>query len=86
VELRPAQGTQTAVEEKMTPREALRRLQKDARLTPEQAEAYLNPPPLTPAQVENIYGPDGKEEARERRIGRTAFAAVRRASRKGARP
>jgi hypothetical protein len=41
VELRPAQASQAAVEEKMTPREALRRLQEDARLTPQQAEVYL---------------------------------------------
>jgi Arc/MetJ-type ribon-helix-helix transcriptional regulator len=60
-------------------REALRRLE-------ESESAYLNPPPLTPTQVENIYGPDGKEEAREQRLGRAAFAALRRASRKGARP
>ena len=41
VELRPAQATQTVVDEKLTPREALRRLQEDARLTPQQAERYL---------------------------------------------
>jgi hypothetical protein len=41
VELRPAQATQTAFDESLTPREALRRLQEDARLTPQQAEAYL---------------------------------------------
>jgi hypothetical protein len=41
VELRPAQATQIAAGEKMTPREALRRLQEDARLTPPQAEGYL---------------------------------------------
>ena len=41
VELRPAQPTQTVVHEKPTPREALRRLQEDARLTPQQADAYL---------------------------------------------
>jgi hypothetical protein len=38
VELRPAQATQTAVDEKFTPREALRRLQEDALLTPQHAE------------------------------------------------
>jgi hypothetical protein len=37
VELRPAQTTETAVREGLTPREALRRLQQDARLTPQQA-------------------------------------------------
>jgi hypothetical protein len=41
VELRPAQASQTASDESLTPREALRRLQEDARLTPQQAEAYL---------------------------------------------
>ena len=42
VELRPALATQTAVDEHLTPREALRRLQEDARLTPQQAEGYLH--------------------------------------------
>ena len=41
VELRPAQAIQAAVDERLTPREALRRLQEDARLTPQQAEGYL---------------------------------------------
>ena len=41
VELRPAQATQTTSDEALTPREALRRLQADARLAPLQAEAYL---------------------------------------------
>jgi hypothetical protein len=41
VELRPAQTSQTAVKEQLTPREALRRLQEEGRLTPQQAEAYL---------------------------------------------
>lgn len=41
VELRPAQAIQTATDERLTPREALRRLQEDARLTPQQAEGYL---------------------------------------------
>ncbi len=38
VELRPAQAAQTSVVEELTPREALRRLQEDALLTPQQAE------------------------------------------------
>jgi hypothetical protein len=42
VELRPAQPTQTMAHEKPAPREALRRLQEDARLTPQQADAYLH--------------------------------------------
>jgi hypothetical protein len=41
VELRPAQGTQPAVEEELTPREALRRLQEDARMTSPEAEGFL---------------------------------------------
>jgi hypothetical protein len=41
VELRPAQVAQNAVDEKLTPREALRLLQEDARMTPQQAEEYL---------------------------------------------
>jgi hypothetical protein len=41
VELRPAQATQIAVDEKLIPSEALRRLQEDARMTSQQAEEYL---------------------------------------------
>jgi hypothetical protein len=41
VELRPAQASQTSVNEELTPREALRRLQEEARLTPLQADGYL---------------------------------------------
>jgi putative addiction module CopG family antidote len=60
-------------------REALRRM--------EDGESdYLTPPPLTAAQVKSIYGRHGQEEADEQSFGRAAFAAVRRASRKGARP
>jgi len=60
-------------------REALRRME-------DTESGYLTPPPLTPAQVENIYGRNDEEEVRERRFGRAAFAALRRAARKGARP
>lgn len=60
-------------------REALRCLENSE-------SAFLNPPPLTAAQVEKIYGLNHREEARELRFGRAAFAAVRRAARKGARP
>ena len=42
VELRPADISQSATRELLTPREALRRLQEEARLTPVQAERYLN--------------------------------------------
>jgi len=41
VELRPAGTVQPGAKEQLTPREALRRLQEEGRLTPEQAEAYL---------------------------------------------
>lgn len=41
VELRPAQTVQRVAEEQLAPREALRRLQEEARLTPQQAEQYL---------------------------------------------
>jgi len=42
VELRPAQKAQPTGEEGVAPREILRRLQADARLSPQQAERYLN--------------------------------------------
>jgi Arc/MetJ-type ribon-helix-helix transcriptional regulator len=60
-------------------REALRRMQ-------ETESDYLNPPPLTPAQVAGIYGRQTREDAHEQRFGRVAFAAVKRATRKGVRP
>ncbi len=41
VELRPTQPAQSAGTELLSPREALRRLQADARLSPEAAELYL---------------------------------------------
>jgi Arc/MetJ-type ribon-helix-helix transcriptional regulator len=47
---------------------------------------YLNPPPLTPEQIERIYGPNPEEDEREARFGRAAFEAVRRAAQRGARP
>ena len=60
-------------------RAALRRLEEDE-------ASYLNPPPLTPAQAERIYGPNPEEEARENAVGRAAFESVRRAARKGRKP
>ncbi len=42
VESRPAQQVQRVNEEALAPREALRRLQEEARLTPQQAERYLH--------------------------------------------
>jgi hypothetical protein len=41
VELRPTLPTQSAATETLPPREALLRLQEDARLRPEEAERYL---------------------------------------------
>ena len=52
-------------------REALRRLEKEEM-------SFLNPPPLTPAQLEEIYGPDPEEEAKERAFGMAAFRTLRR--------
>jgi putative addiction module CopG family antidote len=57
-------------------REAIRRMQR-------QETDYLTPPPLTPAQVEAIYG---VEDEQADTVGRGAFRAVRAAARKGARP
>ena len=57
-------------------REAIRRMQQ-------QEADYLTPPPLTPAQVEAIYG---GEDMQANAAGRCAFNALRAAARKGARP
>ena len=57
-------------------REAIRRLER------EETE-YLTPPPLTPTQVESIYGP---EDPQAEQVGRGAFKALRAAVRKGVRP
>ena len=57
-------------------REAIRRMQQ-------QETDYLNPPPLTPAQVEAIYGGNDKQADK---VGRGAFRALRAAARKGAKP
>ena len=57
-------------------REAIRRMQR-------QETDYLTPPPLTPAQVEAIYGP---EDLQAGAVGRGAFRALRAAARQGAKP
>ena len=57
-------------------REAIRRMQR-------QETDYLTPPPLTPAEVEAIYG---REDKQADTVGRGAFKALRAAARKGARP
>jgi putative addiction module CopG family antidote len=45
---------------------------------------YLNPPPLTARQVEEIYGPNPEEDEREIAFGRAAMESVRRAAQRGA--
>jgi putative addiction module CopG family antidote len=57
-------------------REAIRRMQREE-------TGYLTPPPLTPAQVEAIYGGQDKQAAT---VGRGAFRALRAAARKRAKP
>jgi len=56
-------------------REAIRRMQREE-------TDHLTPPPLTPAQVEAIYGQVDKQADA---VGRGAFKALRAAARKGAR-
>jgi len=41
---------------------------------------------VTPAQVETIYGRNNEDAVREQKFGRAAYAALRCAARKGARP
>jgi hypothetical protein len=55
-------------------REAIRRMQR-------QETDYLMPPPLTPAQVDVIYGPPDKQADV---VGRAVFKALKAAARKGA--
>jgi Arc/MetJ-type ribon-helix-helix transcriptional regulator len=45
---------------------------------------FLMPPPLTPEQIEEIYGPNPVEEEREIKFGRAAMESVRRAAQRGA--
>ena len=57
-------------------REAIRRMQR-------QETDYLVPPPLTPGQVDAIYGrPDRQADA----VGRAVFKSLKAAARKGAKP
>jgi len=51
-------------------REALRRMEREEK-------AYLNPPPLTDAQVQQVYGPNPPAEARERELARAALRSIR---------
>jgi hypothetical protein len=57
-------------------REAIRRMEREE-------TGFLTPPPLTPAQVEAIYG---SADPQADRVGRGAFKGLRAAARKGARP
>lgn len=57
-------------------REALRRLAREP-------DDYLNPPPLTKAQIESIYGLNPEAEAEERAVGNWAAASLRRAAKLG---
>ena len=57
-------------------REAIRRMQR-------QETDHLTPPPLTPAQVDAIYG---REDPQAATVGRGAVKALRAAARKGGRP
>jgi putative addiction module CopG family antidote len=54
-------------------REALRRMEKEE-------NSYLNPPPLSPQQLKEIYKPDTDEE----RLERLAVKAARRSFQKAA--
>ena len=56
-------------------REAIRRMQA-------QETEYLTPPPLTPVQVEAIYG---RADAQEPAVAGAAFKSFRAAARKGSR-
>ncbi len=60
-------------------RAALRRME-------DEEANYLNPPPLTPAQLKEAYGPNPEEDAQERAVGRAAYRSIRRAAKKGSRP
>ncbi len=55
-------------------REALRRMEREESL-------HLNPPPLTTAEAEAIYGPNREEEAREQALATSALRAIRRTRR-----
>ena len=51
-------------------REALRRMEREE-------TSYLNPPPLTPEQVEQVYGPNPEAEAREVELAVAAMRSIR---------
>ena len=51
-------------------REALRRMEREE-------TSYLNPPALTPEQVEQVYGPNPEAEAREVELAVAAMRSIR---------
>ena len=52
-------------------REALRRMEREE-------NSYLNPAPLTVAEIERIYGPNPEAEAREMAFATAAMRSIRR--------
>lgn len=56
-------------------REALRRMEREEK-------SYLNPPPLSKGQLEEIYGCDPESERLERMAARTAAKSIRKLVRK----
>jgi len=52
-------------------REALRRMEQDI-------SSYLNPPPLSPEEVELVYGPNPQAEKREAALATAAMRSIRR--------
>jgi putative addiction module CopG family antidote len=54
-------------------REALRRMEREE-------TSYLNPPPLTKAQLREIYGPNPEAERHEQLAAGTALRSIRRAA------
>ena len=56
-------------------REALRRMEREE-------SAYLNPPPLTEQQLQEIYRPSPQADRQERIAGRTSLKSIRKAARK----
>ena len=44
--------------------------------------SFLNPPPLTAVQLNEIYGPNPKAERKERLAGRTVLKSIRSAAKK----
>ena len=56
-------------------REALRRMEREE-------SSYLNPPPLTEQQLQEIYRPGPQTDRQEQIAGRTSLKSIRKAARK----